>query len=95
MATITWQSVKPILMQILGYAFLVLGVLGMFLPILQGFLFLFIGLLILAKYAPWAQRLLDHLEERYPKFGKVKDQAEGMMHRWGEWIAGLFRGRPS
>ena len=95
MATIAWQSVKPILMQILGYAFLVLGVLGMFLPILQGFLFLFIGLLILAKYAPWAQRLLDHLEERYPRFGKVKDQAEGTMHRWGEWIAGFFRGRPS
>ena len=85
---------KPILMQTLGYAFLVLGVLGMFLPFLQGFLFLFVGLLILAKYAPWAQRLLDHLEERYPRFGQVKDHAESAMERWGERIAGWFGRRP-
>jgi uncharacterized membrane protein YbaN (DUF454 family) len=94
MATTRWQRVKPILMQILGYAFLVLGVLGLFLPILQGFLFLFVGLLILARYAPWAQRLLDHLEERYPKFGQVKDQAESAMERWGKKIAGWFGRRP-
>jgi uncharacterized protein len=87
--------VKPILMQILGYAFLVLGVLGLFLPILQGFLFLFVGLLILANYAPWAQRLLDHLEERYPKFARVKEQAESVMERWQERIAGWFRGGTS
>jgi uncharacterized protein len=91
MATVDWRRVKPILMQILGYAFLVLGVLGLFLPILQGFLFLFVGLLILAKYAPWAQRLLDHLEERYPRFGHLKDQAEGAMERWQKRIAGWFR----
>jgi uncharacterized protein len=94
MATIGGQRVKSILMQILGYVFLVLGVLGMFLPFLQGFLFLFIGLLILAKYAPWAQRLLDHIEERYPKFGQVKDHAESAMERWGQRIAGWFRRRP-
>jgi uncharacterized protein len=95
MASTAWQRVKPIVMQIVGYAFLVLGVVGLFLPILQGFLFLFVGLLILAKYAPWAQRLLDHLEARYPKFAKVKDQAESAMERWQERIAGFFRGRPN
>jgi uncharacterized membrane protein YbaN (DUF454 family) len=82
---------KPIVMQAVGYLFLVLGVLGMFLPILQGFLFLFVGLLILARYAPWAERLLAWLEERYPRFAKVKDQAESAMERWQHKIAGWFR----
>ena len=48
---------KVIALQITGYAFLVLGVLGLFLPVLQGVLFLLIGLLILAKNAPWAHSL--------------------------------------
>ena len=94
MATISWQRVKPIVMQVLGYAFLVLGVLGMFLPILQGFLFLFVGLLILAKYAPWAQRLLDHLEARYPRFKEVKVRAESTLERGQERVAGWFGRRP-
>jgi len=94
MATTGWQRVKPIVMQVVGYTFLVLGVLGMFLPILQGFLFLFIGLLILAKYAPWAQRLLDHLETRYPKFAQVKEHAESAMERWQARVSGWFGRRP-
>ena len=49
MARVGWQRVKPILVQALGYGFLVLGVLGMFLPILQGFLFIFVGLIVLSR----------------------------------------------
>ena len=94
MATTSWQRLKPIVMQVLGYAFLVLGVIGMFLPILQGFLFLFIGLLILAKYAPWAQRLLDYLEARYPRFKEVRERAESTMERGQERVAGWFGRRP-
>ena len=47
----------------LGYAFLALGVIGLFLPIFQGGIFLFLGLLILARHAVWAQRLLAWLKE--------------------------------
>ncbi len=79
-------------MLVLGYGFLGSGRLRpLVLPFLQGFLFIFIGLLILAKYAPWAERLLDRLETRYPKFGKVKDQAEDAMERWQKRISGWFR----
>jgi uncharacterized membrane protein YbaN (DUF454 family) len=84
MAKAGWTYVKPILMQVLGYFFLVLGVLGMFLPILQGFLFLFIGLLILARYATWAQRLLDHIRSRHPAFDRMINQAETTTHVWGQ-----------
>ena len=54
MAKTGGTRLKVIVWQVLGYGFLVLGVLGMFLPILQGFLFLAIGLIILARHAPWA-----------------------------------------
>ncbi len=50
----------------LGIAFLILGVLGLFLPILQGILFIIVGLLILAPESPTIQRLLDSLRKRYP-----------------------------
>jgi uncharacterized membrane protein YbaN (DUF454 family) len=101
MARVSWQNLKPILMQALGYTFLVLGVLGMFLPILQGFLFLFIGLIILARYADWARRLLDAIRARHPKFDHMIGQAEIKAHAWNDraqaqlrsWLrwAGLLR----
>jgi uncharacterized membrane protein YbaN (DUF454 family) len=79
----------------LGYVFLTLGVLGMFLPFLQGFLFLFIGLLILARHAPWAHRTLERLKRTHPKAGALVGRAEAMVDGWGEklrhWRHGLWR----
>jgi uncharacterized protein len=73
---------KVVLWQALGYAFLVLGVIGMFLPILQGFLFLAIGLIILARHAPWAERLLDYLRQKSPKLDRTIAKAEVRIHEW-------------
>ena len=56
-----------IVMSAVGYGFLVLGVLGLFLPVLQGILFIAVGLIILSRYAPWAEGLLVRLKERHPK----------------------------
>ena len=75
---------KPILAQALGYFFLVLGVLGMFLPILQGFLFLFVGLIILARHAPWAERLLGYLRQKSPRLDRAIAKAEAKTHAWRE-----------
>ena len=82
---------KTILLQTAGYAFLVLGVLGLVLPILQGFLFLAIGLIILAKTAPWAERLLDKFRRRYPDAGRLIDQAEDKVEVWGKKAMAFFR----
>lgn len=79
---------KPLVMHGVGYLFLVLGVLGLFLPFLQGFLFLFIGLVILARYAPWARKLLDRLRAQHPKVDEWIDRAERRLHHWGERISG-------
>ena len=87
---------KVILWQALGYGFLVLGVLGMFLPILQGFLFLFVGLIILARHAPWAERLLSYLRARSPMLDRVIAAAEAKTHQWhhraeARWHAWRYR----
>jgi hypothetical protein len=82
MARISKTRLKVVLWQALGYGFLVLGVLGMFLPILQGFLFLAIGLIILARHAPWAERLLDYLRQKSPRLDRSIAKAEVKTNQW-------------
>ncbi|MBC7908685.1 MAG: PGPGW domain-containing protein [Rhodospirillaceae bacterium] len=76
---------KRLLKLILGWSFMVLGVLGLFLPILQGFLFLAIGLAILAQEQPWAHRLMTRIRHRYPHmadtFDHARHKAEGWVHK--------------
>lgn len=92
MAGIGWPRLKPIVMQTIGYTFLVLGLLGMFLPILQGFLFLFVGLIILAGHATWAKRLLETLRARHPRVDHMIGHAEAKAHAWGERAETMVRG---
>jgi len=56
---------------IVGWAFVVLGIVGLFLPILQGILFLVIGLLILSREYSWARNLISYFRKRFPKFDAV------------------------
>ncbi len=60
------DTIKRIGLLIIGWFFIVLGVLGLFLPILQGVLFILIGLAILSSRSEMIKRFLKHLEERYP-----------------------------
>lgn len=57
---------KKLLSMIVGWSFIVLGILGLFLPFLQGILFLLVGLIILSKHYAFAQRWLDKLKHRFP-----------------------------
>jgi uncharacterized membrane protein YbaN (DUF454 family) len=82
---------KNIALQVTGYAFLVLGVLGLFLPFLQGVLFILIGLLILAKQAPWAHNLLQRFRDRHPRAGELIDRAETTMAAWWQRIVRVAR----
>lgn len=82
--------VKTFLLQMIGYLFLLLGVLGMVLPVLQGFLFLAIGMIILARTAPWAKRLLDRFRKRHPRVGTLIDQAEVKVESWGRKVVEMF-----
>ncbi|MDF1587507.1 PGPGW domain-containing protein [Geminicoccaceae bacterium 1502E] len=75
----------------LGYGFLVLGVLGLFLPFLQGILFLLVGLLILARHAPWAERMLERLKGRHPHLKSSIEKAEALADRWSERTRAFFK----
>jgi uncharacterized membrane protein YbaN (DUF454 family) len=59
-------AIKKLGLLIIGWFFIVLGILGLFLPILQGILFILIGLAILSSRSELIRRFLKHLEERYP-----------------------------
>ncbi len=47
-----------------GFALLVLGVIGLFLPFLQGVAFIVLGLLLLSREYHWARRLLDWVKRK-------------------------------
>ena len=61
---------RRILRIVLGSLSLLVGVAGIFLPILQGWLFLGIGALLLSPEVPPLRRLVKYVERRYPKIGR-------------------------
>ena len=65
-----------------GWLFIILGVIGLFLPIMQGALFIFIGLLILSSEYVWAHKLLQSLRVRFPRIAKLLDRAELKARGW-------------
>ena len=73
-----------------GWFFIVLGVLGLFLPFLQGILFLLVGMLLLSRESVIARRLLDRLRERFPTLGRHMDGAEA----WSKKQWRRLRGYP-
>ena len=60
----------------LGWLFIVLGVLGLFLPVLQGILFLLVGLVLLSRESRVMRRFLAYIRMRYPKLSAKVRQAE-------------------
>jgi uncharacterized protein (TIGR02611 family) len=58
-----------------GWSLIAVGVIGLFLPILQGFLFIFSGLAILSTESPWARRLLDKLKAWRKNWRKRKTES--------------------
>jgi uncharacterized membrane protein YbaN (DUF454 family) len=82
---------RVIVMQSLGYGFLVLGVIGVLLPVLQGSVCFVIGLAILSRHAPWAERLMHRLKRRFPRIGHLIDMGEARAEAYWERITAWFR----
>jgi uncharacterized membrane protein YbaN (DUF454 family) len=66
---------KRWLILITGWFFIFLGILGLFLPILQGVLFLAIGSYLLSLESPWVRKKLLQFQRRYPKLGATLEEA--------------------
>jgi uncharacterized membrane protein YbaN (DUF454 family) len=58
-----WRGVKITL----GLILLPLGVVGLFLPFLQGVLFLLVAVALLSSEVPFVARLRDRVRRRYPR----------------------------
>ncbi len=81
---------KRVLVLITGWSLILLGIVGLFLPILQGVLFILIGLIILSSEYIWAHHLLGRLRARFPKISRTADEAA---IKAGGWLRRLSRQR--
>jgi uncharacterized membrane protein YbaN (DUF454 family) len=77
------NKLKKIGILTLGWLFIVLGVLGPFLPILQGILFILIGLSILSSRSMLVKRFLNRIEKRFPRH---LEQIEIWKERVRGWV---------
>ncbi|MCE9644183.1 hypothetical protein K8Q93_03010 [Candidatus Parcubacteria bacterium] len=74
---------KRILLNFSGWALIVFGGVGIFLPVLQGLLFLAIGFYLLSLHSPWFHAKLLSLRRRYPRFA-------GPLKRVDTWVRKQF-----
>lgn len=73
---------KRALIHLVGWSFILLGIAGLFLPFLQGILFLLIGLLILSKESKLARSILSRARAKYPvQYQKMHDFNERLKKR--------------
>ena len=69
-----------------GWCFLFLGVIGLVLPFLQGFLFLALGVFVLRDQHRWAARWWTRLERRWPgAVGRIESLEARMSLRLADW----------
>ena len=68
--------------KVAGFALLFLGALGTVLPILQGALFIALGLFVLRDQYAWAHRGMDWLRRRWPRQVEGIEAMEGRMIGW-------------
>jgi hypothetical protein len=68
--------------KVAGFSLLFLGAIGTVLPILQGFLFIALGLFVLRDQYAWAHRGMDKLRRRWPRQVQGVEAMEARMVAW-------------
>ena len=74
-----------------GIALLVLGVLGLVLPILQGGLLLGLGVFVLRDQFGWARRAMGWLRQRWPRTVDGVEAMEARLLGWSRRQADRLR----
>lgn len=74
------KQAKKILILTMGFVFIILGLVGLVLPFLQGILFLIIGFLILSLYFPSIRHHIQKHAQKSPHALSIVNKAE-------KWIA--------
>lgn len=72
---------KPFLL-IVGVFFILVGIAGLFLPVIQGILSIIIGVLFLSMWSPRIRTWLDERTVHYPKLHPVIKRAEAWIEKF-------------
>jgi uncharacterized protein YqgC (DUF456 family) len=65
-----------------GWGFILVGIVGLFLPFLPGMLSLIVGLLILSLEYVWANHFLQQVRARFPVLSSHLDEAAIRAYKW-------------
>jgi uncharacterized protein len=74
--------VKRIAFIIAGWISLLTGIAGLFLPVLQGWFFILLGLVLLSTEYVWAHHLLKRLRDRFPKLASAVHRSADRISKW-------------
>jgi uncharacterized membrane protein YbaN (DUF454 family) len=81
------RQIKRVVVLVVGWMLIAFGIVGLFLPVLQGVLFILLGLYVLSRESETAHRWLQSGRKRYPHLdGKIKE--------WGHWWRRRFSRQP-
>lgn len=75
------RHIKRIGIQALGFAFILLGVAGLVLPILNGTIFLLAGLVLLSVYSERAKAILHKIGRQHPQAERAVIKVERWVHK--------------
>jgi uncharacterized membrane protein YbaN (DUF454 family) len=75
-------AAKRLAVLLVGWGFILLGIAGLFLPVLQGILFILIGLIILSSEYVWAHKMLQRPRSRFPGVARKADEAQARAAGW-------------
>jgi uncharacterized protein YqgC (DUF456 family) len=82
------RVLKKTVILVVGWAFILLGIAGLVLPILQGILFILIGLVILSYESAWARWAVRTVRRRFPRLAESVDNAKLRAKTYWARIAG-------
>ncbi len=82
------ETVMRIVRLVLGWTCLVLGVVGLFVPILQGVLLILIGMALLSRDSRWARRCLMKLRLKFPDSYNRMQRSKERMRAWFDRVVG-------
>lgn len=77
------KQIRRVVVLAIGWTLIAIGVVGLFVPILQGVLFIMLGLYVLSRESRLARHWLARLKQRYPKvYARVRAIKKNLKSWW-------------
>lgn len=75
------KTIKRISIDAVGWALILLGGVGMLLPVIPGFIFVLAGLYLLSLHSKWFHQQLDRHKHKYPRAVRFLDRLDARVKR--------------